>query len=476
MNKFMALLVALVVTVFTASALAFNAPPAPAKGFYVYDGTGQMTATQISALNHKIDRISKATNNEFGIAFLQSLDGTPIEDASYATFRAWGVGKHGLDNGVLIMLSLKDHKSRIETGKGVGGELTDIQAKQILDGMRPALKSGDFYGAFNFALDKCSVLLDSRAGQKATNAPTVNPTQVQQQAADRIAQQSPQTSASNPAVQQSQPSSGGSHTGLIVALILIVLGAAGVGFYFLVVVPKQEAEFLRKRNAERLDYERRQREANEKAEAAMAADREEEARKAAAAKAAARQAALDWTPPAPSAYVPPYVHRGPAVGHTHHTTTSHVQSRPSVPLMPKPQPAVCTPIVRPAVPVEDNSAAIAVAAAAALVAEQEEERRAERRRQEREDDERRAEARRLQEEAEEERRAEARQREREEEERRAEARRQEEEDRRQREEDDRRRRDEESSSSSSSSFDTGWGGGSDSGGGDSSGGGASSDW
>lgn len=78
MSKYLSILVALVVTLFTANALAFTPPPAPQKGWYVYDGTGQLTATQISALNHKIERISQSTKNEFGIAFSRALMELPL--------------------------------------------------------------------------------------------------------------------------------------------------------------------------------------------------------------------------------------------------------------------------------------------------------------------------------------------------------------------------------------------------------------
>lgn len=173
----MSMLIALVAMMMTASSFAFTAPSAPSNGWYVMDQTGRMSTPEISALNQKIKRISEATHNEFGIALIQSLDGDTIEDAAYNTFKKWGIGKHGLDNGVLIMVSLKDRKSRIETGKGVGGEITDIQAKQILESMHPQLRSGNFAGAFNQALDGVSSLLESRANQQATPVPSATQSQ-----------------------------------------------------------------------------------------------------------------------------------------------------------------------------------------------------------------------------------------------------------------------------------------------------------
>lgn len=184
MTKQLSLLMILTMTLLATTAFAFTAPPAPANGWYVLDQTGRMTADQIDQLNHKVKRVSDATHNEFAVVLLQSLDGDTIEDAAYGIFNSWGIGKHGLDNGILIVLSLKDHKSRIETGKGVGGEITDLQSKAILDGMRPQLRAGNFYGAFDQALDQVSSLLESRANQTAT--PKVQPSSDQTPVDDGI--------------------------------------------------------------------------------------------------------------------------------------------------------------------------------------------------------------------------------------------------------------------------------------------------
>jgi len=439
MNKYLSILVALMVTMFAANSFAFTPPSAPTKGWYVSDGTGRLTTVQIGALNDKINRISKTTNNELAIAFVQSLDGTPIEDASYTTFRSWGIGKHGLDNGVLIMLALKEHKSRIETGKGVGGEITDIQAKQILDGLRPQLRNGDFFGAFNNALDGVSGLLDSRANAKFTPAPP--PAPVQQ----------PITAPPVDAQPTTQQASGGIGGFGIFLLVLLGLGVAGAALYFFVIVPGQERE----------EEERRQRELDARRARAESQRLTDERQRLVAERA--RRAAAPVSVP--------------TIRHTTHHIPAEVSVRPSIPLTPT---YVAAPVyvapVNPQ-PAQDNTVAIAAAAtAAALLEEQREERRAEQRREERREEERR-EARQREADRDEENRREARR----EEERRAEAR---------REEEDRQRRNDEAaaaSSNSSSSSDSSWsssdfgssssdnsGGGF--GGGDSGGGGASSDW
>lgn len=171
MKKYFNLIVALVVMLFAGQSFAYTPPPAPAQGWYIVDQTGKLSEAQKTALNQKIEQVSKTTKNEFGILLLQTMEGNNIEDVAYATFNAWGVGKRGLDNGCLIVVSLAERKTRIETGKGVGGEVTDLQAKQILDNnLKPFLKQGDFAGGFNSTLDALSSLIESRHKQAAAPA------------------------------------------------------------------------------------------------------------------------------------------------------------------------------------------------------------------------------------------------------------------------------------------------------------------
>lgn len=167
MKKYFLLLTILLSTLFSANAMAYTPPPAPQNGWYISDQAGKLSQTDITILNRKIDRISKVTKNEFGILLLQDMGGDNIEDVTNATFKAWGVGKRGLDNGCLIVVAIKERKTRIETGKGIEGEVTDLQASDILrKNLAPHLKRGDFAGGLSETLDALSGLMESRASKK----------------------------------------------------------------------------------------------------------------------------------------------------------------------------------------------------------------------------------------------------------------------------------------------------------------------
>lgn len=163
MKYLLSLISVLTVTLFTALAFGFNPPPAPTEG-YVVDKAGKLSTVEVSNLNNKIEAVKTSTSNEIGILILSSLEGETIEDVTQDTFNSWKIGKAGLDNGVLLVLAIQDRKIRIQTGKGVEGDLTDVQSNDIINKMKPALRSGNFSGALGLAVDQIGSTIESRKG------------------------------------------------------------------------------------------------------------------------------------------------------------------------------------------------------------------------------------------------------------------------------------------------------------------------
>jgi uncharacterized protein len=73
------------------------------------------------------------------IVTVADLEGQDINDAATKLFEKWGIGKKGVDEGVLVLVAVKDRRIRIETGYGAEGYLTDAEAGRIIrDIMQPA--------------------------------------------------------------------------------------------------------------------------------------------------------------------------------------------------------------------------------------------------------------------------------------------------------------------------------------------------
>lgn len=139
------LALALVFPTFLRQAFAYTPPPIAGM---VNDPGNQLSATEKAALNAKLDGHLKTKGHHIVVFLPKSLDGETIEDVAYTTFNTWKVGAAGADNGVLLVIATADRKARIETGKGVGGDLPDLKTNQILrTDVTPNMKVGKVYAA-----------------------------------------------------------------------------------------------------------------------------------------------------------------------------------------------------------------------------------------------------------------------------------------------------------------------------------------
>jgi uncharacterized protein len=136
----LALATALAILVASASAWAFVPPPHTG---LVTDTSGSLREEDRQTLGRKLDAYRRGSGNTVAVLVIAGLDGEAIDDVAYETFRAWGIGKKGADTGVLLVIAMADHAVRIETGKGAGGNLTDLQANDIIrQKISPRLREG----------------------------------------------------------------------------------------------------------------------------------------------------------------------------------------------------------------------------------------------------------------------------------------------------------------------------------------------
>ena len=126
MKKFLILSIVLIAPIFS---FAFTVPEKPT-GF-VQDYAGMLTTEQVTSLETKLENFEKSSTNEIAVVTIKSLDGDTIENVAQEIFTKWGIGKTDKNNGALLLISLEDRKTRIHTGYGVEGDLTDLGTSYI---------------------------------------------------------------------------------------------------------------------------------------------------------------------------------------------------------------------------------------------------------------------------------------------------------------------------------------------------------
>lgn len=92
---------------------------------WVNDFAGVISQEFKEKLNSLIKELEEKTTSEIAVVTISSI--APYEEKEYARllFDNWKPGKKGKDNGVLILLAIKERRWRIETGYGIEGVLPD---------------------------------------------------------------------------------------------------------------------------------------------------------------------------------------------------------------------------------------------------------------------------------------------------------------------------------------------------------------
>jgi len=73
------------------------------------------------------------TGVQIAVVTVKSLGGYSIEEYAKRLSNSWGVGKKGVDNGVMFLVAPTERKIRIAVGDGLAAQLSDHAAKRIIE-------------------------------------------------------------------------------------------------------------------------------------------------------------------------------------------------------------------------------------------------------------------------------------------------------------------------------------------------------
>jgi uncharacterized protein len=133
---------ALVVVAVVAGSAAAEFPP---RQGYVADAAGVLDPSTRQDILQQLLDVERETRAEIALAIVGSLDGMTVEDYANRLFKAWGIGKKGADNGVLVLIAPSERKMRIEVGYGLEPILPDGLAGEVIrTEFTPRFKDGDY--------------------------------------------------------------------------------------------------------------------------------------------------------------------------------------------------------------------------------------------------------------------------------------------------------------------------------------------
>ncbi len=144
-------------------ALPAHAGALPALDRRVVDEAGALAPAARERLESELAGYEQRTGHQFAVLILKGLDGDVLEQLSLRAAEEWRLGDARRDDGLLVVLAMKERAVRVEVGYGLEGIVTDaLSSRVIRETMTPRFARGDIAGGLTAGLE---VLMKAAAGE-----------------------------------------------------------------------------------------------------------------------------------------------------------------------------------------------------------------------------------------------------------------------------------------------------------------------
>ena len=120
----------------------------------VMDLAHVLPASAVESVSAQLAAHEVTTSNQVAVLIVPSLEGEALEEFSHRVATTWKLGQKGTDNGVLLLVAIRERKVRIEVGYGLEGTLTDARSARIIrNDIVPRFRAGDLTGGVVAGID-----------------------------------------------------------------------------------------------------------------------------------------------------------------------------------------------------------------------------------------------------------------------------------------------------------------------------------
>lgn len=114
-------------------------------GYWVHDEAGILSTQTKAELENILKAERDSTSNQIAVLIIKSLEGESLEEYSLRVAEQWKIGQKTKDNGVLLIIAMKERQMRIESGYGLEGSLTDAMSSRInRNEIAPRFREGNY--------------------------------------------------------------------------------------------------------------------------------------------------------------------------------------------------------------------------------------------------------------------------------------------------------------------------------------------
>jgi uncharacterized protein len=129
---------------FFAITFKVSALEVPALTGPVVDEAQFLSRDASAAIQNALRNLYEKEGIQFQVLIIDKLVDETIEGYSIKVVDEWKIGKKGDDRAALFLIALDDRKMRIEVGRGLEGNLTDLTTHRIIEEVKPFFKKNDF--------------------------------------------------------------------------------------------------------------------------------------------------------------------------------------------------------------------------------------------------------------------------------------------------------------------------------------------
>jgi len=119
----------------------------------INDNANIISSNDERKLETLLKDVESKTSSQVALLTINSLQGENLEDYAMRVAQSWQLGQKKFDNGVLMLVAMKEKKIRIEVGYGLESIITDAKSGYIIRNyIVPEFKNGNFTGGITNGL------------------------------------------------------------------------------------------------------------------------------------------------------------------------------------------------------------------------------------------------------------------------------------------------------------------------------------
>ncbi|MEG0295080.1 MAG: TPM domain-containing protein [Clostridium sp.] len=177
----------LFIVILSSTVYATEKLPTPTSYKYINDYTNTLTESDSKSIISIGKELEDKTGAQAVVVVVDSTNGIPIDNYAIDLFRGWGLGQKDKDNGLLLLVAIKDKKWRVEVGRGLEGAVPDALSDRVMQSIaKPKFLEGNYntgiiesYSSlcdfiakeYNVTLDKSlNIVLPNSSTQKSNSS------------------------------------------------------------------------------------------------------------------------------------------------------------------------------------------------------------------------------------------------------------------------------------------------------------------